>query len=83
MAAAFANKYGSDVVIASSAGLSPAISCSSLTRKVMLERNVDIGDHLPRAFDEIDVGGTDLIVNMSGYQLPGVKTLDWQVSTLR
>ena len=80
MAEAFANKYGSDVLRASSAGLSPAVALSTFTRKVMLEKNVDIGEHLPRAIDEIDVRHIDLIVNMSGYAIPGMKTVDWIIA---
>ena len=83
MAAAFANHYGSDVLTASSAGLAPALNCSPYTRKVMLEKNVDIGDHLPQNLDHADLRGTDVIVNMSGYHVPvypGIKIIDWSVT---
>lgn len=69
MAEAFANHYGSDVMRASSAGLSPALATSSFTRKVMLEKNVDIGNHLPRSLHELDIRNIDMIVNMSGYAI--------------
>jgi arsenate reductase len=80
MAEGFANHYGSDVLRASSAGLAPAVALSPYTRKVMLEKNVDIGNHLPRSLNELDVRGIDLIVNMSGYAIPGMKTMDWVIA---
>jgi arsenate reductase (thioredoxin) len=80
MAEAFANHYGADVMRASSAGLSPALATSAFTRKVMLEKNVDIGNHLPRSLHELDVRSIDLIVNMSGYAIPGIQSLDWLVT---
>jgi arsenate reductase (thioredoxin) len=80
MAEAFANHYGSDVLRASSAGLAPAVALSPHTRKVMLEKNVDIGNHLPRSLDELDTRGIDLIVNMSGYAIPGMQTVDWVIA---
>ena len=80
MAEAFANHYGSDVLRASSAGLAPAVALSPFTRKVMLEKNVDMGNHLPRPLDDVDIRNVDLIVNMSGYALPGMQTIDWLVA---
>ena len=79
MAEAFANHYGPDVVRAQSAGLAPALSNSPLTRKVMLEKNIDIGDHLPRPLAHVDYRNMDMIVNMSGYKIPGVYTTDWAI----
>ncbi|MBI1898261.1 MAG: low molecular weight phosphatase family protein [Acidobacteria bacterium] len=81
MAEAFARHYGSDVMAASSAGLSPALNCTPQIRTVMAEKNVDVGNHLPRALDEVDLGNIDLIVNMSGFRLPspGVRVIDWKV----
>ena len=79
MAAAFANHYGADVLSASSAGIAPAINCTSLTRKVMLEKNIDLGDHLPRSLAQVNLPSMDLIVNLSGYKIPNVFTLDWDI----
>jgi len=79
MAEAFANHYGQDVLRASSAGLAPAAALSPYTRKVMLEKNVDVGDHLPRSFYELDVRDVDLIVNLSGYAIAGFETMDWVI----
>ena len=69
MAEGFARAYGGDLVIAQSAGLAPAGSIASLTRKVMKEKNISLGDLAPRSLDEV-MGGVDLIINMSGDELP-------------
>ncbi len=82
MAEAFARTYGSDVIEASSAGLSPALNTSALTRTILLEKNVDLGNHLPRRFRDIDLNKYDLVVNISGQKLPsnlGVLVEDWDV----
>jgi arsenate reductase (thioredoxin) len=82
MAEALARKYGSDVLEVSSAGLTPAINTTPYTRKVLEEKNVDLGDHVPRRFYDLDLSQYDLIVNMSGSMLPknlGVPVEDWQV----
>lgn len=42
MAEGFARKYGSDVLEAASAGLSPASIVQPLTRKVMEAKNINI-----------------------------------------
>jgi len=70
MAAGFARAYGSDVLIVQSAGLAPAMSVSSLTHKVMIERNIDIGHEFPKGLDMASPGQADLIINMSGHALP-------------
>jgi protein-tyrosine-phosphatase len=83
MAESLARKYGSDILIADSAGLTPAIVTTPLTRAVLQERNVDLGNHLPKGLDEVvDLASCDLIVNMSGSKLPstiGVPVEDWPV----
>jgi arsenate reductase len=79
MAAAFANRYGSDIMKAQSAGIAPAINTTPLTRKVMLEKNIDLGDHMPQPLAYVDFKHMDLIVNMSGYKIPGVYTIEWEV----
>jgi arsenate reductase len=70
MAAGFARTYGSDVLIAASAGLAPALMVSSLTHKVMLEKNIEISDEFPKGLDLAKPTGADLIINMSGHPLP-------------
>src|SRR5687767_1567849 len=82
MAEAFARTYGSDVIEPSSAGLAPALNTSSLTRTILMEKNVDLGDHLPRRFRDLDLDEYDLVVNISGQKLPsnlGVSVENWDV----
>ena len=82
MAEALARKYGSDILEVSSAGLSPQMSNHAFTRSVLKEKNVDLGDHLPRKFRELDLTQYDLVVNMSGSMLPsnlGVPVENWDV----
>jgi arsenate reductase len=71
MAAGFARTYGSDVLMVRSAGLAPAMTVSSLTHKVMIERNIDIGQEFPKSLEMASSGDADLIINMSGHPLPG------------
>jgi arsenate reductase len=82
MAEGFARAYGADVIDARSAGLAPAISVAPLTRTVMLEKNIDIGDAFPKGVDMLIRNGVDLIINMSGHKLPnktGAPVEDWTV----
>jgi arsenate reductase (thioredoxin) len=71
MAAGFARTYGSDVLIVQSAGLAPAMTVSSLTHQVMLEKNIDIGQEFPKSLEMTSPSDADLIINMSGHLLPG------------
>lgn len=70
MAAALANRYGSDVMTASSAGVIPSLNTSPLTRTTLEERNIDLGDHLPRGLKDVDMANVDLLINMSGRSMP-------------
>ena len=81
MAEAYAKKYGSDVIEASSAGVSAALNTHGLTRSVLKEKNVDLGDHLPTKFRNVNLSRYDLIVNMSGQPLGnvGVRVETWNV----
>jgi arsenate reductase (thioredoxin) len=82
MAVGFARAYGSDVLTAESAGLAPAMIVASLTRKVMLEKNIDLGEDFPKTLDMVTLDGVDLIINMSGYPLPmktDTRVEDWNV----
>lgn len=82
MAEALARKYGSDVVVPSSAGLSPAFNTHALTRAVLLEKNVELGNHLPRKLSDLRPSNYDLVVNMSGSRLPeepGLNVETWDV----
>ena len=69
MAEGFARTHGADILVAQSAGLAPAMSVAPLTHKVMLEKNIDLGDLYPKAVDQV-IEGAELIVNMSGHELP-------------
>lgn len=69
MAEGFARTYGSDVLQAQSAGLAPAMTVAPLTHKVMLEKNIDVGYIFPKDFKGM-IANADLIINMSGHELP-------------
>jgi protein-tyrosine-phosphatase len=81
MAEALARKYGSDVIDVSSAGIFPAAAAHRLTRAVLTEKNVELGEHVPRNLRDIKVADYDLIVNMSGADLgfADVPVLNWDV----
>jgi arsenate reductase (thioredoxin) len=82
MAAGFARTYGADVLTVQSAGLAPAMTVSSLTRQVMLEKNIDIGQEFPKTLEMASPSEADLIINMSGHPLPGkteAKVETWAV----
>ncbi len=82
MAEGFARKYGSDVMEAASAGLSPAPIVQSLTKAVMEAKNIVIDDQFPKHLVSLDLRGFDLIINMSGTKLPprlSVEVRDWPI----
>jgi arsenate reductase len=81
MAEGFARTYGSDVLQALSAGLAPAMSVAPLTHKVMLEKNNDVGNIYPKDFKS-SAAKADLIINMSGMELPlkpAVPVEKWEI----
>ena len=85
MAEALARTYGSDVMVSSSAGLTPAGFTVPETRFVLMERNISLGEHLPRHFRDVDLTKIDVLVNMSGRKLPEVshpklRVEEWQVA---
>jgi arsenate reductase (thioredoxin) len=82
MAEGFARTYGSDVMQAASAGLSPAPIVQPLTKKVMLDKNINIDEQFPKSLDDVDVPAFDLIINMSGMKLPArmpIEIREWKV----
>jgi arsenate reductase len=82
MAEGFARVYGTPVMIAKSAGLAPATMVSPVTRKVMLEKNIDLGDVVPKSLKEMNPESFDLVLNMSGHPLPPdleVTVREWNV----
>jgi protein-tyrosine-phosphatase len=83
MAEAFANHYGSDVLTASSCGLSPVERVARDTVRVMAEKNIDVSRHVPRLYDPRETVNFDVVVNLSGMRLhgpPADMILDWKVS---
>ncbi len=82
MAEAFARTYGSDVIVPSSAGIAPGSVASNEIRSVLSEKNVDVGDHIPRHFRNLNPKRYDLIINISGTPLPddlGIPVENWKV----
>jgi arsenate reductase len=71
MAEAFARAYGKDVLVAASAGLSPATRVAPDTIDAMDEKGIDIRDHFPKSIRHLGRIEFDLIINISGRQIPG------------
>ena len=69
-------------MIAKSAGLNPATNIMPLARKVMAERNIDLGDVLPKPVSDHNGEPFDLVVNISGRAAPAelrAPVRDWKV----
>jgi arsenate reductase (thioredoxin) len=84
MAEGFARAYGSDVMIAASAGLGPAMKVARDTKKAMPEKGIDLRDHFPKAIRHLGRAQFDLVVNMSGSeilpdQVSGAQVIEWDV----
>jgi arsenate reductase len=83
MAEGFAKHYGSDVMRASSAGLSPVETVIPETVMIMNEVGIDISGHVPMWYQPLAVARYDIVVNMSGYRLPGKppkELIEWKVN---
>jgi arsenate reductase len=83
MAEAFAHAYGADVIVPASAGLAPAHAVHPLTMRAMLDKNIDLKDHFPKALRHMSRGRFDLVINMSGNFLPNPpsrRIVDWDVA---
>lgn len=83
MAEGFANHYGSDVLFATSTGLAPVEFVIPETVKIMAESGVDISKHVPMPYNPFAAAKFDLVVNMSGFRLPGKppkEVLEWAVT---
>jgi len=75
MAEAFARAYGSDVLEASSAGISPALRLSRRTRAVIEETGIPLTEYqAPKHIRSFDLREFDLIVNLSEYGVPKTPT---------
>jgi arsenate reductase len=70
MAEGFARLYGKDVLIGSSSGLAPTGIVVRETIECMREKGVDLSNHFPKRYDPFLSATFDLIINMSGYDLP-------------
>jgi arsenate reductase (thioredoxin) len=81
MAEAFARAYGSDIMWARSAGVSPALIIQPLTKQVLGERNLGVEDHFPKGIEIVRDEPFDLVVNMSGFPLsvPSPRVVEWDV----
>jgi arsenate reductase (thioredoxin) len=84
MAEGFARAYGSDVIIPASAGLGPATHVARDTKHVMAEKGIDLKDHFPKAIQHLGRAQFDLVVNMSGSEIPaeripGATVVEWDV----
>jgi protein-tyrosine-phosphatase len=67
---------------AASAGLAPAGVVVDPTVRAMSKKNIDISSHYSKAFRLDEANDADLIVNMSGYNLPAgirVPVVEWDV----
>lgn len=81
MAEAFARTYGRDVIDAHSAGVAPAPIIAPMTKQVLGEKNVTVGDQFPKGLDLMARIPFDIVVNMSGAKiaLPGAQMVEWPV----
>lgn len=81
MAEGFARTYGKDVMLAESAGLSPAFKLPEDTKSAMLEKGIDLRNARPKGLQELGPFKPDLIVNLSGevFSAPGIEVVDWRV----
>jgi arsenate reductase (thioredoxin) len=82
MAEGFAKQYGSDVMNAKSAGLSPAAIVQPLTFQTMEEKNVKLDGQCPKDLSSITISDFDLLVNMSGVKLPSripLTVREWKI----
>lgn len=82
MAEAFARAYGSDVLVAASAGLTPATGIAEDTMRAMLAKGLDLRDHFPKSIRHLNRAHFDIVINMSGFDIPdsvGTSIRSWEV----
>ena len=84
MAEGFARAYGADVMIPASAGLAPAMNVARDTKTAMAEKDIDIRHHFPKAIRHLGRAQFDLMINMSGSEIPaghlnGATVVEWDV----
>lgn len=81
MAEAFARRHAADVIEPASCGIQPCEMVAPATREFMLEKGIDLDGCVPKGFDTTGFD-YDLIVNMSGFDLPRsarAPILTWRV----
>lgn len=78
MAEAFARVLGGDVMIAGSAGLTPAPAVARDTVRAMEEKKIDLRDHFPKHINQLTRAKFDLVINLCGRALP-----DWMTAPMR
>jgi len=83
MAEGFARAYGNGVWEAASAGLMPASIIARLTRQVMSERGVDLGDQFQKPLEWVRPESFDLVVNLTDLSLPDGITSPVRVCEVR
>jgi arsenate reductase len=83
MAEAFARAYGSDILAVRSAGLAPAQTVATLTRKTLAEKNVPSDGQYPKGLESVAGDAFDIVVNLSGERLPArpsaARSLEWRI----
>ncbi|HUK53589.1 MAG TPA: low molecular weight phosphatase family protein [Candidatus Binatia bacterium] len=87
MAEALARHHASDVIEASSAGISPLGVIADPTRQVLLERGILMPGHSSKGTTEANIHAAEMIVNMTGIHgkalfrenLP-TPVVDWEVT---
>ena len=82
MAECFATAFGGDVLIAASAGLTPAYDIPPDTQRAMEEKGLDLRYHFPKHVRNLSRAKFDVVVNMSGREVPvdfGVPVRIWDV----
>ncbi|HYL69613.1 MAG TPA: low molecular weight phosphatase family protein [Candidatus Limnocylindria bacterium] len=84
IAEAVARHTASDVITASSAGISPLGRIQDSTRKVLLERGITVDGQFSKSLhDDTLLQPADLIINMSGYRgeslFAGRNFEDWEI----
>lgn len=82
MAEGFARHLGTGMVEATSSGLAPTREVAWETVATMRAKGVDISSQTPKKFDPYGTADFDLIVNLSGFDLPGKPAAtveDWPV----
>ena len=82
MAEGFAKAYGHDILEVHSAGLSPAAIVQEGTHQTMAGRGVRLEGQHPKGIEMMMRQPFDVVVNMSGEQLPRMQSpriLEWKV----